>query len=291
MTLHALDYACVTDDVVVKDFACTSTGRIFFAGDDEALYEVEYSAGDTWRARRCRKTCHHSATPKLLPSILRLRAPDALRQVLVDEDRCALYTRSDSGVVAVYDLGAAPPMRPDASRRCATSPPPRRRRGGGLFYDGRGATGAHGYAPYGAQSFGGGGGDRTSGTSGKGSQTRKGGRLVHVAVVSARESATATLVAVCADGRRVYFTALPSAGHARYGPQASARTGTRARTAPAPARTRRGQRDTRHAAHVASGDAPRRFGGARPAAAGERRAGHDRRAIPARHHHGAPSGG
>ena len=116
VTLHALDYACVTDDVVVKDFACTSTGRIFFAGDDEALYEVEYSAGDTWRARRCRKTCHHSATPKLLPSILRLRAPDALRQVLVDEDRCALYTRSDSGVVAVYDLGAA---LADAPRRVA----------------------------------------------------------------------------------------------------------------------------------------------------------------------------
>ena len=219
MTLHALDYACVTDDVVVKDFACTSTGRIFFAGDDEALYEVEYSAGDTWRARRCRKTCHHSATPKLLPSILRLRAPDALRQVLVDEDRCALYTRSDSGVVAVYDLGAA---LADAPRRVAevrdVAAAAQTARGGGLFYDGRGATGAHGYAPYGAQSFGGGGGDRTSGTSGKGSQTRKGGRLVHVAVVSARESATATLVAVCADGRRVYFTALPSAGHARYGP-------------------------------------------------------------------------
>jgi len=219
VTLHALDYACVTDDVVVKDFACTSTGRIFFAGDDEALYEVEYSAGDTWRARRCRKTCHHSATPKLLPSILRLRAPDALRQVLVDEDRCALYTRSESGVVAVYDLGAA---LAEAPRRVAevrdVAGAAQTARGGGLFYDGRGATGAHGYAPYGAQSFGGGGGDRTSGTSGKGSQTRKGGRLVHVAVVSARESATATLVAVCADGRRVYFTALPSAGHARYGP-------------------------------------------------------------------------
>ena len=30
MTLHALDYACVTDDVVVKDFACTSSGRYVF---------------------------------------------------------------------------------------------------------------------------------------------------------------------------------------------------------------------------------------------------------------------
>ena len=65
LTLHALNYACTTDDVVVKDIASTESGRIFFTGDDEALYEVEYSGSDTWRARRCRKVCHHSAMPKL----------------------------------------------------------------------------------------------------------------------------------------------------------------------------------------------------------------------------------
>ena len=224
MTLHALDYACVTDDVVVKDFACTSTGRIFFAGDDEALYEVEYSAGDTWRARRCRKTCHHSATPKLLPSILRLRAPDALRQVLVDEDRCALYTRSENGVVAVYDLGAT---MTEAPRRVAevrdVAAAAQMARGGGLFYDrsgggysSYGGGGVGGYSSYG----GGGGGGRSSSATGSGSSstTQKGKRLVHVAVVSARESSTVTLVAVCADGRRVYLTSLPSAGgYGRYG--------------------------------------------------------------------------
>ena len=224
MTLHALDYACVTDDVVVKDFACTSTGRIFFAGDDEALYEVEYSAGDTWRARRCRKTCHHSATPKLLPSILRLRAPDALRQVLVDEDRCALYTRSENGVVAVYDLGAT---MTEAPRRVAevrdVAAAAQLARGGGLFYDrsgggysSYGGGGVGGYSSYG----GGGGGGRSSSATGSGSSltTQKGKRLVHVAVVSARESSTVTLVAVCADGRRVYLTSLPSAGgYGRYG--------------------------------------------------------------------------
>jgi nuclear pore complex protein Nup155 len=224
MTLHALDYACVTDDVVVKDFACTSTGRIFFAGDDEALYEVEYSAGDTWRARRCRKTCHHSATPKLLPSILRLRAPDALRQVLVDEDRCALYTRSENGVVAVYDLGAT---MTEAPRRVAevrdVAAAAQMARGGGLFYDrsgggysSYGGGGGGGYSSYG----GGGGGGRSSSATGSGSSstTQKGKRLVHVAVVSARESSTVTLVAVCADGRRVYLTSLPSAGgYGRYG--------------------------------------------------------------------------
>ena len=85
LTLRALDYACTTDDVVVKDIASTSSGRIFFAGDDEALYELEYAAADTWRSRKCRKTCHHGAAPKLLPSILRLRAPDPLRQLAIDE--------------------------------------------------------------------------------------------------------------------------------------------------------------------------------------------------------------
>ena len=43
--------------------------------------------------------------------------------------------------------------------------------------------------------------------------TQKGKKLVHVAVVSAAESSTITLVAVCADGRRVYLTSLPSAGY------------------------------------------------------------------------------
>ena len=83
LTLHALNYSCTTDDVVAKDIASTDGGRIFFAGDDEALYEIEYSAADTWRQRRCRKVCHHSALPRMLPSILRLRAPDPLRQVVL----------------------------------------------------------------------------------------------------------------------------------------------------------------------------------------------------------------
>ena len=105
LTLHPLNYSCTTDDVVAKDIASTEDGRVFFAGDDESLYEIEYSATDTWRQRRCRKVCHHSALPRMLPSILRLRAPDPLRQVLVDEHRCALYTRSEAGVVMVFDLG------------------------------------------------------------------------------------------------------------------------------------------------------------------------------------------
>ena len=135
LTLHALNYSCTTDDVVAKDIASTDGGRIFFAGDDEALYEIEYSSSDTWRQRRCRKVCHHSALPRMLPSILRLRAPDPLRQVLVDEHRCALYTRSESGVVSVFDLGAncADPPRKVAEVRDVAAAAQMARGGGGLF--------------------------------------------------------------------------------------------------------------------------------------------------------------
>ena len=239
LTLHALNYACTTDDVVVKDIASTESGRIFFAGDDEALYEVEYSGSDTWRARRCRKVCHHSAMPKLLPSILRLRAPDPLRQVLVDEYRCTLYTRSEGGAVNVFDLG---PGCADAPRRVAevrdVAAAAQMARGGGLFYGGGGGYGGNGGAFQGGFNAGG-----SSGGAGAANRSQRGRRLVHIAVVSPAESTTVTLVAVCADGRRVYFTALPAgAERMGYPGMAGAATATAAATnpyggySPAPAR-------------------------------------------------------
>ena len=211
MTLHPLNYSCTTDDVVVKDVAGCDNGRVFFAGDDEALYELEYNAADTWRSRKCRKVCHHSATPRLLPSILRLRANDPLKQVCVDEHRCALYTRSENGVVAVYDLGVDCGETPRRIAECrdVANAAAMMRGGGGLFSGGYGGGGG-GFG--GAGGFGGGGGGAGGGQGGHGgasSHAQKGKRLTHIAVVSAAESATVTLVAVLADGRRVYFTSLP----------------------------------------------------------------------------------
>ena len=220
LTLHALNYSCTTDDVVAKDIASTADGRIFFAGDDEALYEIEYSAADTWRQRRCRKVCHHSALPRMLPSILRLRAPDPLRQVLVDEHRCALYTRSESGVVSVFDLGAdcADAPRKVAEVRDVAQAAQMARGGGGLFnqYGGYGGGGSYGGGDGG--SYGGGGGyggaygAHSQAQKDGQSQAQKGRRLAHISVVSPSESSVVTLVAVCADGRRVYFTTLPAEG-------------------------------------------------------------------------------
>ena len=224
LTLHPLNYSCTTDDVVAKDIASTEDGRIFFAGDDESLYEIEYSATDTWRQRRCRKVCHHSALPRMLPSILRLRAPDPLRQVLVDEHRCALYTRSEAGVVMVFDLG---PRCADAPRKVAevrdvAAASQMARGGGGLFNQyggyggGYGGGSSSGYG-VGGGGYGGGGsyGAQSNAAAKDGqSQAQKGRRLAHISVVSPSESSVVTLVAVCADGRRVYFTTLPAEGRA-----------------------------------------------------------------------------
>jgi nuclear pore complex protein Nup155 len=224
LTLHPLNYSCTTDDVVAKDIASTEDGRIFFAGDDESLYEIEYSATDTWRQRRCRKVCHHSALPRMLPSILRLRAPDPLRQVLVDEHRCALYTRSEAGVVMVFDLG---PRCADAPRKVAevrdvAAASQMARGGGGLFNQyggyggGYGGGSSSGYG-VGGGGYGGGGsyGAQSNAAAKDGqSQAQKGRRLAHISVVSSSESSVVTLVAVCADGRRVYFTTLPAEGRA-----------------------------------------------------------------------------
>ena len=218
LTLHALNYSCTTDDVVAKDIASTDGGRIFFAGDDEALYEIEYSSSDTWRQRRCRKVCHHSALPRMLPSILRLRAPDPLRQVLVDEHRCALYTRSESGVVSVFDLGAncADPPRKVAEVRDVAAAAQMARGGGGLFnqYGGYGGGGSYGGGggSYGGGGYGGAYGGGAQAQKDGQSQAQKGRRLAHISVVSPSESSVVTLVAVCADGRRVYFTTLPAEG-------------------------------------------------------------------------------
>jgi nuclear pore complex protein Nup155 len=224
LTLHPLNYSCTTDDVVAKDIASTEDGRVFFAGDDESLYEIEYSATDTWRQRRCRKVCHHSALPRMLPSILRLRAPDPLRQVLVDEHRCALYTRSEAGVVMVFDLG---PRCADAPRKVAevrdvAAASQMARGGGGLFNQyggyggGYGGGSSSGYG-VGGGGYGGGGsyGAQSNAAAKDGqSQAQKGRRLAHISVVSPSESSVVTLVAVCADGRRVYFTTLPAEGRA-----------------------------------------------------------------------------
>ena len=134
----------------------------------------------------------------------------------------------------VFDLGpgcAETPRRVAEVRDVAAAA--QMARGGGLFYGGGGGYGGHG-------GFNAGG---SSGGAAAANRSQRGRRLVHIALVSPAESTTVTLVAVCADGRRVYFTALP-AGAERMGYPGMAGAATAAASttnpyggyAPAPAR-------------------------------------------------------
>ena len=188
LTLHPLQYSCPTDATIMNDITSTPEGRIFLAGADEALYELVYAQSDTWHSKRCKKVRHSQNLSSLLPSVLRLKGSDALKQVVVDSKRGILYTRSEQGVVVVYDVG---PGAKDAPRKVAevknvAQLAAQARRQGSLF---------------------------ASATP----SVKKGAKLVHIAVVQAEESSVVTLVAICADGRRIYLTALPPSRGYSYG--------------------------------------------------------------------------
>lgn len=98
-----------SDGTAMVCIAGSATGRIFLGGRDGCLYEVSYSAGDGWFGRRCRKLNHSSsALSFLVPAFLSypfFSEEDPLVQVVVDDSRQVLYTRSERGSLQVFDLG------------------------------------------------------------------------------------------------------------------------------------------------------------------------------------------
>lgn len=98
-----------TDGVPTTCIVGSASGRIFLGGGDGSLYEVAYSTGGWWFGSRCRKVNHSSsALSYLMPAFLTLPffvSDDPIAQVVVDDDRKALYTRSEKGTVQLFDLG------------------------------------------------------------------------------------------------------------------------------------------------------------------------------------------
>lgn len=182
-------YSCPTDDIVMTSIVSSDNGRIFMAGGDGNLYELVYGTSDGWFNRRCRKVCIAGQLGRLVPRVLRFGTPDSLKQVLVDDSRHILYTRSQAGVLCVYDLGAKGDQAPHKVAEIADAS--------------RGVSGSGGFG------FG-------SSTSKMEAARRA---IVHIAVVTPAESSRLTLVAVCADGRRIYFTTLPETSAFSFGTQ------------------------------------------------------------------------
>ncbi|XP_048876664.1 nuclear pore complex protein Nup155 [Brienomyrus brachyistius] len=102
-------YSIPTDNTYLLAVASTDLGRIFLAGKDGCLYEIAYQAEAGWFSQRCRKINHSkSSLSFLVPSLLQFSfsEDDPVVQIAVDNSRNILYTRSEKGVLQMYDLGA-----------------------------------------------------------------------------------------------------------------------------------------------------------------------------------------
>uniref|UniRef100_A0A672HEV3 Nucleoporin 155 n=1 Tax=Salarias fasciatus TaxID=181472 RepID=A0A672HEV3_SALFA len=102
-------FSIPTDNTYIQSITSTDLGRIFMAGKDGCLYEIAYQAEAGWLSQRCRKINHSkSSLSFLIPSVLQFSfsEDDPIVQIAVDNSRNILFTRSDKGVLQVYDLGA-----------------------------------------------------------------------------------------------------------------------------------------------------------------------------------------
>uniref|UniRef100_A0A672ZBQ6 Nuclear pore complex protein Nup155 n=1 Tax=Sphaeramia orbicularis TaxID=375764 RepID=A0A672ZBQ6_9TELE len=102
-------FSIPTDNTYILSITSTDLGRIFMAGKDGCLYEVAYQAEAGWLSQRCRKINHSkSSLSFLVPSVLQFSfsEDDPIVQIAIDNTRNTLFTRSEKGVLQVYDLGA-----------------------------------------------------------------------------------------------------------------------------------------------------------------------------------------
>lgn len=184
VTLQRLpQYTVSTDNVSMISVASTQDGRVFLGGSDGNVYEIIYAAKDTWRTKRCVKVCHTRGIKAYLPSFIPsslLGSVQPIVQIVVDDERHILYTRSQSSVIHVFDLGE---HGKDAPSKVAETVD--------FAVDASRALG-------GREVFGRGAGDK------------KGGRIVYMAPVSTKSSRRIQLLTVTADGRRVYWSVMSS---------------------------------------------------------------------------------
>lgn len=175
-------YTVPSDNVVMTAVASTSNGRLFLGGGDGNLYEILYSTGDGWREKRCRKVCHTVGLGRFLPSFLKIRGQAAIVQLVADEDRGAIYARTSTSAIQVYDIGQNCDQKPTYVADCAD-------------VNSAGSRAYNGYDIFGRSSV-----------SSRTGADKNANTLVSVLAVPPSESSYLHVLAVMADGRRLYFT-------------------------------------------------------------------------------------
>lgn len=182
-------YSLLSDNVLMTHVAATTTGRIFLAGADGNLYEIQYAAQDTWRQKRCTKVLVTRSLQQLLPGFIPTLVfghPVPIERLAVDNDRHILYALLQNSGIQVFDLGA---NGMEGAKKVAE------------VHDFVGA--ASKAAPI-NQVFR--------------AQEKKAVHVRSIAPISPSESTKLHLLAVTSDGRRVYFSVYPSQQLAAVGP-------------------------------------------------------------------------
>ncbi|KAK1559260.1 hypothetical protein Q3G72_012526 [Acer saccharum] len=181
------EYTVPSDGVTMTCVTCTDKGRIFMAGRDGHIYELQYTTGSGWH-KRCRKVCLTAGVGSVIsrwivPNVFKFGAVDAIVEMVFDNERQILYARTEEMKLQVFVLGpnGDGPLKKVAEER-------------NLFnhkdanYAGRTSTGT-----------------RAPNRSVKPS-------IVSISPLSTLESKWLHLVAVLSDGRRMYLSTLSSSG-------------------------------------------------------------------------------
>ncbi|MEW5305512.1 MAG: hypothetical protein WDW36_008046 [Sanguina aurantia] len=200
VTLQPLPMYCVpTDNVVMSCVSCSAGGRVFLGGADGHVYELNYNALESWRSKRISKVRITSSIqqylPRFIPSLLRMGAAPPIVSLALDDQRHCLYSLSENSAIQLFDLGAT---GTDLPRKAAE------------------VTDVHAVARTSVN-----GGDVFRGD-------RKSPVLKHISPIAISESDKLHMVAVTADGRRIYFSTQdvrqrPYSNAAYATPQANAR--------------------------------------------------------------------
>lgn len=105
------EYVISTDGVTMTCITCTDKGQIFLSGRDGHIYELQYTTGSGWR-KRCRKVCLTTGLGSLLsrwvlPNAFKFSAVDPIVDMVIDEERNTIYTRTEGMKLQLFDLGAS----------------------------------------------------------------------------------------------------------------------------------------------------------------------------------------
>ena len=112
-------YAVPTDNIIMVKVIGSQSGRVFMAGCDGNMYELDYKSTETtWatvfgtgRTHKCQKINHSAWNWKfihLVPPFLQtlLDVNDSLIDLTIDDNRNVLYSTSKRGVLSVFSLGS-----------------------------------------------------------------------------------------------------------------------------------------------------------------------------------------